>query len=151
YRAYLAGFRGLHLPDLLVPCELPEDPSAWRTQQARWAKGNAQVLRKLMGAVLRSAASPGAKLECFLHLTSNCVHPCNLALAILLVPTLWLRATLPAVPLFFDAIIFAVNLLGVAVYFAASQRERPPPAEWVRELRIVPSLMALGVGASLSQ
>ncbi len=30
YRAHLAGWRGLHLPDLLCPSELPEDPSAWR-------------------------------------------------------------------------------------------------------------------------
>jgi hypothetical protein len=151
YRAHLAGFRGLHLPDLLVPCELPEDPSAWRTQQARWAKGNAQVFRKLMGPVLRSGAPWGARLECFLHLTSNCVHPCNLALAILLVPSLGLRAALPAVPLTVDAVVFAVNLLGVGAYFALSQRERPPPAPFLRELRIIPSLMALGVGASLSQ
>jgi cellulose synthase/poly-beta-1,6-N-acetylglucosamine synthase-like glycosyltransferase len=88
YRAHLCGWRGLHVPDLLVPSELPEDPSAWRCQQQRWAKGNAQVLRKLMLPILRSRASLGAKIECFLHLTSNCIHPVNLGLALLFIPSI---------------------------------------------------------------
>jgi cellulose synthase/poly-beta-1,6-N-acetylglucosamine synthase-like glycosyltransferase len=154
YRAHLRGWRGLHLPDLLCPSELPEDPSAWRSQQQRWAKGNAQVLRKLMPAIARSSASLGAKVECFLHLTSNCIHPVNLALAILLVPSMWVRrgsVTLLAL----DAALFTLNFVWVAAYFALSQRERPgmttATRRWLRELRVLPSLMAIGIGSSLSQ
>ena len=152
YRAALAGFRGLHLPDLLVPCELPEDPSAWRSQQARWAKGGAQVLRKLMLRVLRSGAPLGAKIECFLHLGASQLHLLNLTLALLMIPSLWLRdgARSPAL-LVADALVFALNMLSVGAYFALSQRERPRPRRWLRELRILPSLMALGMGSSLSQ
>jgi hypothetical protein len=153
----MRGWRGLHLPDLLVPCELPEGAAAWRSQQQRWAKGNAQVLRKLMLAIARSPASVGAKIECFLHLTSSCVHPVNLLLALLLVPSLWLRAGAPPALLAVDGVIFGLNMLSVGGYFALSQRERrdapdaPDARGWVRELRFLPSLMALGVGASLSQ
>jgi GT2 family glycosyltransferase len=151
YRAQMRGWRALHLPDLLVPCELPEDASAWRGQQQRWAKGNAQVMRKLMPSILRSGAPWGAKLECFLHLSSNCIHPVNFGLALLLAPAMWLRAAAPAYLFAIDAGVFAFNLLSVATYFALSQRERPPPRRWLRELRVIPSLMALGVGGSVSQ
>lgn len=152
YRAAVRGWRGLHLPDLLVPCELPEGAAAWRTQQARWAKGNAQVLRKLMGTILRSSASPGAKLESFLHLTSSCVHPLNLALALLLAPSMWIRAAAPPTEILaVDGVIFTLNMLSVGGYFALSQRERPDHRGSLRELRVIPSLMALGVGSSLSQ
>jgi hypothetical protein len=137
---------------LLVPFELPEDASAWRCQQARWAKGNAQVIRKLLPSILRSRASAGAKVECLLALTSNCIHPLNLALAVLLAPAMWLRAEAGAMHLVaIDAAVFAFNLLSVGAYFALSQRERPPPRRWLRELRVIPSLMALGIGGSLSQ
>src|ERR1019366_7813062 len=136
---------------LLVPCELPEDASAWRSQQQRWAQGNAQVLRKLLGPILRSKASPGAKLECFLPLTGNAVHPLNLALALLLIPSMWLRAGASAPLLVVDGAVFAVNLLRVGGYLRLSRRDRPAPRDWLRELRVIPSLMALGVGSSLSQ
>jgi hypothetical protein len=105
-----------------------------------------------MVAILRSPASWGAKLESFLHLTSSCVHPCNLVLALLLVPSLWLRAAQPGpVLLALDGVIFALNMLSVGGYFALSQRERPDHGGWLRQLAVIPSLMALGVGASASQ
>jgi cellulose synthase/poly-beta-1,6-N-acetylglucosamine synthase-like glycosyltransferase len=152
YRAQMRGWRAMHLPDLFVACELPEDASAWRSQQRRWAKGNAQVMRKLMPSILRSSAPAGAKVECFLHLSANCIHPVNFALAVLLAPAMWLRAGTPAMPLLaVDAAVFLFNLVSVGAYFALSQRERPPPRRWLRELRVIPSLMALGIGGSLSQ
>jgi cellulose synthase/poly-beta-1,6-N-acetylglucosamine synthase-like glycosyltransferase len=152
YRAHLQGWRGLHLPDLLVPSELPEDPSAWRCQQQRWAKGNAQVLRKLIVPIFRSRASFGAKVECFLHLTSNCIHPVNLGLALLFIPSIALRSH-TTLPLVLDGALFALSFLGVSAYFALSQRERPgiETRGWLRELRVLPSLMAFGMGSSLSQ
>jgi cellulose synthase/poly-beta-1,6-N-acetylglucosamine synthase-like glycosyltransferase len=152
YRAHLHGWRGLHLPELLVPSELPEQPSAWRSQQQRWASGNAQVLRKLMPSILCSRASPGAKVECLLHLTSNCIHPVNLALALLFIPSVWLRPPTNALWLL-DGSLFLLNFVWVSAYFALSQRERPGIGArgWLRELRVLPSLMALGLGSSLSQ
>jgi cellulose synthase/poly-beta-1,6-N-acetylglucosamine synthase-like glycosyltransferase len=152
YRAHLEGWRGLHVPDLLVPSELPEEPSAWRCQQRRWAKGNAQVLRKLMPAILRSRASLGAKVECFLHLTSNCIHPVNLGLALLFIPSIWLRRETGSL-FVLDGALFFLNFVWVSAYFALSQRERPGIGRrgWLRELRVLPSLMAFGLGSSLSQ
>jgi hypothetical protein len=105
-----------------------------------------------MPTILRSNASLGAKVECFLHLTSNCIHPVNLALTLLFIPSIWIRQG-SAVLFTLYAGIFFLNFVWVGSYFALSQRERPGIATraWLRELLVVPSLMALGVGASLSQ
>ena len=54
-RCMMAGWRAAMLPDLVVPGELPPTAAAWRAQQARWTKGHAQVARKLLPVVWRSA------------------------------------------------------------------------------------------------
>ena len=52
YRAQLAGWRFVYLPDLSVPAELPVDVGGFKSQQYRWAKGSIQTARKLLGRVL---------------------------------------------------------------------------------------------------
>lgn len=54
-RCALKGWRGAFQPEVEVPGELPETAAAWRAQQARWTKGHAQVARKLMPDIWRSA------------------------------------------------------------------------------------------------
>lgn len=54
-RCALKGWRGAILSDLEVPGELPETAPAWRAQQARWTKGHAQVARKLVPELWKSA------------------------------------------------------------------------------------------------
>ena len=48
YRAQLAGWKFIYREDVVSPSELPEDVSALRAQQYRWAKGTVQTARKLM-------------------------------------------------------------------------------------------------------
>jgi len=63
-RCALKGWRGAILSDLEVPGELPDTAAAWRAQQARWTKGHAQVARKLIPEIWRSAWpwwTPGAR------------------------------------------------------------------------------------------
>jgi cellulose synthase/poly-beta-1,6-N-acetylglucosamine synthase-like glycosyltransferase len=54
-RCALRGWRGAILSDLEVPGELPDNAAAWRAQQARWTKGHAQVARKLVPEIWKSA------------------------------------------------------------------------------------------------
>ena len=54
-RCALKGWRAAMLPDLEVAGELPDTAAAWRAQQARWTKGHAQVARKLVPEIWRSA------------------------------------------------------------------------------------------------
>ena len=53
YRAQLAGWRFVYRENIVTPAELPEDISAFRAQQFRWAKGTVQTARKLLGRILR--------------------------------------------------------------------------------------------------
>lgn len=54
-RCALRGWRAAILSDLEVPGELPDTAAAWRAQQARWTKGHAQVARKLVPEIWKSA------------------------------------------------------------------------------------------------
>ncbi|HOU90545.1 MAG TPA: glycosyltransferase, partial [Polyangiaceae bacterium] len=69
YRAQLRGWKFIYRADVLTPSELPEDMSAFRAQQFRWAKGTVQTARKTLGRVFRSELSPAQKLEALFHLT----------------------------------------------------------------------------------
>src|SRR5262249_35439983 len=54
-RAVRRGWHMLHLADVTVPSELPATMRAYRAQQRRWTRGNAQVLRADGAALLRAA------------------------------------------------------------------------------------------------
>src|SRR5262249_33872732 len=54
YRAQMVGWKFIYREDVVSPSELPEDVSAVRAQQHRWAKGTVQTARKLMRKVLGS-------------------------------------------------------------------------------------------------
>jgi cellulose synthase/poly-beta-1,6-N-acetylglucosamine synthase-like glycosyltransferase len=52
YRAQLAGWECLYLPQVRAPAELPPQLAAFKRQQFRWAKGSVQCLRKLWRPIL---------------------------------------------------------------------------------------------------
>ncbi|MFI5302704.1 MAG: glycosyltransferase family 2 protein, partial [Polyangiales bacterium] len=62
YRAQMKGWKFVYRPDIVTPSELPEDMSAFRAQQFRWAKGTVQSARKLMSTVwVEQVAAPLAE------------------------------------------------------------------------------------------
>jgi len=123
YRAQLKGWRGVYLKDLLVPAELPTDVNAFKSQQHRWAKGNAQVIRKLMPTIWKSKASLHTKIECWFHLTANCNYLLVVILSILMIPAMVLRAGTPVqVLMMTDGPFFALNALRIGLYFGLSQK-----------------------------
>ena len=75
YRAQLAGWRFVYREDIVTPAELPEDISAFRAQQFRWAKGTVQTARKLLGTLMRAPLSPMQRIEAFFHLTPHFAYP----------------------------------------------------------------------------
>ena len=149
YRAQLAGWRFLYLPDLAVPSELPVDINGFKSQQYRWAKGSVQTGRKLLGRILRSRLPLRVKLEAFVHLTNNLSYALMLLLALLVFPAMLLRtggsATLVWLvdfPLFFGA------TLSVLIFYLASQTA--VGVGWKRQIRYLPTLMGLGIGLSVN-
>src|SRR5256884_5217308 len=53
YRAQLKGWKFVYLQDVECPAELPIEMTAFKTQQARWAKGLIQTGRKILPRVLK--------------------------------------------------------------------------------------------------
>jgi len=61
--------------------ELPVEMTAFKTQQARWAKGLIQVSKKILPRVLKSDASRHQKIEAWYHLTANLSYPLMIVLS----------------------------------------------------------------------
>ncbi len=152
YRAQLKGWKGVYLKDLVVPAELPVDVNAFKSQQHRWAKGNAQVIRKLMKTIWTSNESLHTKLECWFHLTANCNYLLMVVLAVIMVPCMVLRAGTPwYVLLATDGPFFLLNAVSVGLYFGLSQKELTDNTGWTKRLKYIPALMSLGIGLAMNQ
>lgn len=156
FRAQLAGWRALYLPEVECPAELPPQMAAFQRQQARWTTGAAQCLVKLAGALLRGEQpSPQrgegsvfrlpwpARLEGLLHLSVWLAHPMSLLLLLLTLPML-----LGEIRITFNLTIFWLVALGPVLAYSLSQRHLYP--DWKRRMAYMPLLALLGTGLALS-
>jgi len=170
FRAQLAGWRALYLPDVVSPAELPPQIAAFRRQQARWASGAAQCLFKLGGALLRGSLTPHpnpaslrfalndglpagerelermpwvVRLEALAHLSVWVAHPMSLLLLLLTLPML-----LGEIPMTVNLTIFWLVALGPILAYALSQRHLY--RDWRRRMLYMPVLALLGTGLALS-
>ena len=82
YRAQMMGWRALFLVSVAVPGELPRTFFEWRRQQFRWARGSAQVMRKILPAVWRSGLTLGQKTGATFHLGLSILGPVSLIVLI---------------------------------------------------------------------
>jgi hypothetical protein len=142
YRAQLRGWRFVFLDDPAVPAELPVEMNAFKSQQFRWAKGQMQVARKLLPAVLAAPLPLRVKIDAFFHLTNNVTYALLLLVCLLALPNLW-AGPLPVVA---DGTVFGGASLAVAAFLVLSQRGRP-----LRALGGLPCAMALCAGIAVTQ
>jgi len=149
YRMQLAGWRTTYLPDLVVPAEIPEDVTAFKSQQFRWAKGSIQTAKKLLPRILRAEAPVFKKVQAFFHLTHYMVHPLMLTLALLALPVLTTLRIAPS-PTTYVAlgVLLALAMAAPSSLYVVSQRAAH--ADWMRRLVILPALVAIGVGVAVS-
>ncbi|MCY3731406.1 MAG: glycosyltransferase, partial [Rhodospirillaceae bacterium] len=150
YRAQLAGWRFVFLPDVVAPAELPVEMSAFKLQQHRWAKGSIQTCRKVLPAVLRADVPLRVKAEAFLHLTANFNYLLVLALCVLILPALVARTAAGGAQglLLVDAAVFGLAAVSVVTFHAVSQRAIG--GRWWARLRDLPAMVALGLGLSVN-
>ncbi len=149
YRAQLAGWRFVFLPEVVAPAELPAEMNSFKTQQHRWAKGSIQTGIKLLPRILRSSLPPGIKLEAFFHLTNNVAYALMVMVSLLLFPAIRAREGLRWSDLLvLDLPIFALATGSVLVFYLLSQDE--VRSSWWRTLRCLPALMSLGIGLSIN-
>ncbi|MGH9604821.1 MAG: cellulose synthase family protein [Terracidiphilus sp.] len=150
YRSQMAGWRFKYLPEVECPAELPIEMSAFKTQQARWAKGLIQTSIKVLPAVFRTKTTWRNKVEAFYHLTANMSYPLMVIMSALLIPAMicrfyagWFQM------LFIDAPLFAASTFSIALFYLVSQRVLFPRT-WKKSILYMPLLMALGIGLTVT-
>ncbi len=150
YRAQLKGWKFIYLQDVECPAELPVEMTAFKTQQARWAKGLIQTGKKILPRVLRSDASFHTKLEAWYHLTANLSYPLMIVLSVLMLPAMIIRFYQGWFQmLFIDLPLFLASTFSISSFYLVSQRELFPKT-WGRALLYLPLLMALGIGLTIT-
>ncbi len=147
YRAQLRGWRGLLLPDLAVPGEVPADAAAFKSQQFRWAKGSLQTALRLLPAVLRSPRPFVEKIQAAFHLTNYLMHP---LLVLLVLMTPWMALASPTRGALFAssgwAVFFAASVSGFTYLCGQVLLGHP----WRVALARLNSLLAAGTGPALT-
>jgi hypothetical protein len=149
YRAQMAGWKFVFIPDLVCKSELPVDIYGFKTQQHRWTKGAIQVGRKLLPAMWRSPLPLRVKLEATFHLTSNLCYLSIVLLSGLLPLSLILRHHLMLGGIeFWEILVFLFTTGSVFVFYLASQREIYPDWKW--RLKDIPFILTLGIGMCIN-
>ena len=150
YRAQLAGWQFLYLQHVECPAELPIEMTAFKTQQARWAKGLIQTSKKILPSVWRSNAPLHTKVEAIYHLTANLSYPLMVVLSVLLMPAMiirfyqgWMQMLLIDFPL------MMMSTFSISSFYLISQKELYPRT-WYRTIVYLPFLMALGIGLTVT-
>ena len=150
YRAQLKGWKFLYLQDVECPAELPVEMTAFKTQQARWAKGLIQVSKKILPQVFSSDASRHQKVEAWYHLTANLSYPLMIVLSVLLLPAMVIRFYQGWFQmLYIDLPLFMASTFSISSFYLVSQKELFP-RNWLRSLLFLPLLMALGIGLTIT-
>ncbi|MBV9181445.1 MAG: glycosyltransferase family 2 protein [Acidobacteria bacterium] len=150
YRAQLKGWKFIYRQDIECPAELPVEMTAFKTQQARWAKGLIQTGKKILPRVLKSDQPFRVKLEAWYHLSANLSYPLMVILSVLLLPAMVIRFYQGWFQmLYIDIPLFLASTFSISSFYMVSQRELFPRS-WPRAIVYLPFLMALGIGLTVT-
>ena len=150
YRAQMAGWKFKYLQDVECPAELPIEMTAFKTQQARWAKGLIQTGKKILPRVLKSDLPWHTKLEAWYHLSANISYPLMIILSVLLMPAMIIRSWQGLLQMFLiDLPLFMASTMSISSFYLVSQKELFPKG-WGKTFLYLPFLMALGVGLTIT-
>src|SRR2546430_16078134 len=124
--------------------------TAFKTQQARWAKGLIQTGKKILPKVFKSKAPFRVKVEAFYHLSANLSYPLMIVLSTLLMPAMIIRSFGGWFQmLVIDLPLFLASTFSISSFYLVSQKELLPRT-WPRTFLFLPFLMALGIGLTLT-
>jgi cellulose synthase/poly-beta-1,6-N-acetylglucosamine synthase-like glycosyltransferase len=149
YRAQLRGWHFIYLPEIDCPSELPVEMNAFKSQQARWAKGLMQTAKKILPRVMRADVPAAVKAEAIFHLTANISYPLMVFLSIILLPAMivrfyqgWLQVLVIDLPL------FLASTCSISSFYLTAERTLYPKT-WKRTFLYLPFVMAVGIGLSV--
>ncbi|WP_412060799.1 glycosyltransferase family 2 protein [Rubrivirga sp. IMCC45206] len=144
-RAQARGWRGRLHEGASVAADLPETVAAWRRQQARWAKGLAEVARLHIRTLWRSPLPLGSKLAFSGHLALSLSLPSLLALIVLhpVVVGADAAGVGPGLP---GALAVGYVALGGVVGAHVAAMRALYPRTWRRKLVRIPAALVAPVG-----
>ncbi len=97
--------------------------NAFKSQQARWAKGLMQTAKKILPRVLRSDVPAAVKAEAVFHLTANISYPLMVFMSIILLPAMivrfyqgWFQVLVIDLPL------FLASTCSISSFYLAAER-----------------------------
>jgi len=150
YRSQMAGWKFKYIPEIECPAELPIEMTAFKTQQARWAKGLIQTSKKVLPMLFRTGVPRKIKVEAVYHLTANVSYPLMIILSVLLMPAMIIRSWQGYIQmLLIDLPLFMASTMSISSFYLVSQKELFPK-NWGRTILYLPFLMALGVGLTIT-
>jgi cellulose synthase/poly-beta-1,6-N-acetylglucosamine synthase-like glycosyltransferase len=150
YRAQLKGWHFKYLQDIECPAELPIEMTAFKTQQARWAKGLVQTGKKVLPMIFRSHVPLRVKIEAWYHLSANISYPLMIVFSTLLLPAMIIRSFGGWFQmLVIDLPLFLASTFSISSFYLVSQKELLP-RKWPRTFFFLPFLMSFGIGLTLT-
>ena len=143
-RAILRGWQFRFLNDVTAPAELPTSITAFKNQQARWAKGSTQCMIKFGRDII--ADKNNSVLARFYALFSMSAYTTHLLVLIMLL----LQVPLIAAGYRFSPymLLFTIAGLGQPILFILGQQVLYP--DWRRRLRYFPALLLVAIGLAPS-
>ncbi len=144
FRAQMAGWRGVMMPDVTVDSELPVQIAAIKQQYFRWAKGGAQTLRKLLIPMARSRMPFWRKVSGLFQLSAYMVPLLVMLLLVTWLPVILHPDWLHGIP----TTIISVATLGVPLEFLLAQIVLHRGD--ARRIVYLPVFMIVGMGMALN-
>jgi cellulose synthase/poly-beta-1,6-N-acetylglucosamine synthase-like glycosyltransferase len=146
YRAQLAGWKALFLPDVACPSEIPDDIHSLKVQQFRWTKGPIETARKNLRRLWVSDHGLLVKWQGTVHLLSACGYPL-LVLLTLLSPLMVLAAGHRAMPMVWPmtAYFFTASF---GTWFCYASAAYWLGGKWWQRMARYPLFLAMSIGLS---
>lgn len=143
-RAVLRHWDCLFLDQVESPAELPTTISAYKSQQARWAKGSSQCLLKY-GRIIATARRHSllARFYALMSMSAYSTNLCLILLLLLQIPLLLLDFRFSSWML-----LFSIVGIGQPLLFVMSQQVLY--SDWLRRLRHFPTMVLVAIGMAPS-
>jgi len=150
FRAQMAGWKFIYDNTHIVPTELPNNISGYKTQQYRWAKGAVQTFFKLAPRILKSNLETHVKIAAMFHLTNKFVSLALFILGILLIPALYFRMESGFVKLLFiDLPIFLAGSGSMSLFYSLAYKAERKEKK-LSDLFTLPLLTSIGVALAVN-
>ncbi len=153
YRAQLKNWKFKYLEDVETPAELPVVISAARSQQFRWNKGGAENFKKTVWSVVTAKnISFKTKFHGVMHLLNSSMFLCVFIVALLSVPTMYIKETFEHLDWVFNILSFFIVstiILFVCYWFTYKSIQGSSFDNFVDYIKLFFTFFSVALGFSL--